>query len=150
MSTPKPCRHRFWVPPALRSLRQTRKKENLRQTRSFPCRRQVWVAKALRTIRQTVGLTPCCLRPWPRARSLGEGYQIPRGWLYRYISCPNYFGEIVEWIGWAVATWSLAGASFAAFTIANLAPRAVANHRWYHDKFDDYPPERKALVPFVV
>lgn len=83
-------------------------------------------------------------------RKEGEGYQIPRGWLYRYISCPNYFGEIVEWIGWAVATWSLAGASFAAFTIANLAPRAVANHRWYHDKFDDYPPERKALVPFVV
>ena len=83
-------------------------------------------------------------------RDEGDGYRIPRGWLYRYISCPNYFGEIVEWVGWAVATWSLAGASFAIFTIANLAPRAVSHHRWYHGKFEDYPPERKALVPFVV
>lgn len=83
-------------------------------------------------------------------REEGEGYQIPRGWLYRHISCPNYFGEIVEWTGWAVATWSLAGVSFAVFTIANLAPRAIAHHRWYHEKFADYPPERKALIPFVV
>lgn len=83
-------------------------------------------------------------------REQGEGYRIPRGWLYRYISCPNYFGEIVEWIGWAVATWSLAGASFAVFTFANLAPRALAHHRWYREKFPDYPAERKALVPFVV
>ena len=83
-------------------------------------------------------------------REEGAGYEIPRGWLYRYISCPNYFGEIVEWIGWAVAIWSLAGASFAVFTIANLAPRAISHHRWYHEKFPDYPPERKALVPFVV
>lgn len=83
-------------------------------------------------------------------REEGQGYQIPQGWLYRYISCPNYFGEIVEWIGWAVATWSLAGVSFAVFTIANLAPRGIANHRWYHEKFDDYPKERRALIPFVV
>jgi protein-S-isoprenylcysteine O-methyltransferase Ste14 len=83
-------------------------------------------------------------------REEGEGYRIPRGWLYRYISCPNYFGEIIEWLGWAVATWSLAGASFAIFTIANLAPRAIAHHRWYREKFPDYPTERKALVPFLV
>jgi 3-oxo-5-alpha-steroid 4-dehydrogenase 1 len=83
-------------------------------------------------------------------RKANTGYAIPRGWLYRYISCPNYFGEIIEWTGWAVATWSLAGASFAAFTIANLAPRAIANHRWYRERFEDYPPERKALIPFVI
>ncbi|HKA90111.1 MAG TPA: hypothetical protein VKE22_20765 [Haliangiales bacterium] len=75
------------------------------------------------------------------------GYQIPRGGLYRFVSCPNYLGEIVEWIGWAVATWSLAGASFAVWTVANLVPRALANHRWLRARFPDYPPERKALVP---
>ena len=85
-----------------------------------------------------------------RLRKPGEtGYKIPRGGLYERISAPNYFGEILEWIGWAVATWSLAGLSFAVFTIANLAPRAATNHRWYQATFPDYPPQRRALIPFV-
>ena len=76
-------------------------------------------------------------------------YQIPEGGLYRWISCPNYLGEILEWIGWAVATWSWSGAAFAIWTAANLAPRARANHRWYLETMPDYPPERKALLPGV-
>jgi protein-S-isoprenylcysteine O-methyltransferase Ste14 len=78
-----------------------------------------------------------------------SGYQIPRGGLYRFISCPNYFGEIVEWSGWAILTWSLPGATFALWTAANLMPRAYTHHRWYREKFPDYPPERKAIVPLV-
>lgn len=77
------------------------------------------------------------------------GYAIPRGFPFRRVSCPNYLGEIVEWVGWAVATWSLAGLSFAVFTFANLAPRAIAHHRWYRERFPDYPPERKALIPYL-
>ncbi|MBK7956741.1 MAG: DUF1295 domain-containing protein [Bacteroidetes bacterium] len=72
-------------------------------------------------------------------------YYIPRGFLYRYISSPNYFGEMIEWIGFAVMSWSPAAAVFALWTIANLLPRAFANHRWYQEKFEDYPKERKAI-----
>jgi len=78
------------------------------------------------------------------------GYTVPRGGLYEWISCPNYFGEILEWFGWAIATWSLPGLAFALYTVANLGPRAMSNHRWYREKFPDYPPHRKALVPFVL
>jgi 3-oxo-5-alpha-steroid 4-dehydrogenase 1 len=77
----------------------------------------------------------------------GSGYAVPQGGMYRWISCPNYFGEIIEWIGWAIATWSLAGLAFALWTAANLAPRAYSHHQWYRESFTDYPPERKALVP---
>jgi 3-oxo-5-alpha-steroid 4-dehydrogenase 1 len=80
-------------------------------------------------------------------RRAGAGYAIPQGGLYRWISCPNYLGEIVEWFGWALLTWSLAGLAFAVWTLANLAPRARSHHRWYRDHFVDYPPQRKALVP---
>jgi 3-oxo-5-alpha-steroid 4-dehydrogenase 1 len=79
-----------------------------------------------------------------------DRYEIPRGGAYRWVSCPNYLGEIVEWTGWALATWSLAGLAFAVYTVANLLPRAQANHRWYRDQFADYPPGRRALVPYVV
>lgn len=83
-------------------------------------------------------------------RAPGEtGYKIPTGGMYRFVSCPNYLGEIVEWIGWALLTGSLAGWSFAVWTMANLAPRAFAHHRWYRETFAEYPKERKALVPFV-
>lgn len=83
-----------------------------------------------------------------KLRKPGEtGYKIPYGGLYRWISCPNYFGEIIEWAGWAIATWSLPGLAIAIWTFANLAPRARANHNWYHDYFQDYPSERKSLIP---
>jgi protein-S-isoprenylcysteine O-methyltransferase Ste14 len=84
-------------------------------------------------------------------RKPGEtGYAIPRGGLYRWVTAPNYLGEIIEWTGWAIMTWSLPGLAFAIYTAANLAPRAVSNHRWYLQQFPDYPPERRALIPFVL
>jgi len=82
--------------------------------------------------------------------SSSKGYQIPYGGAYRWVSCPNYLGEIVEWTGWALATWSLAGLAFALYTVANLAPRAVDHHAWYRRQFPEYPPERRALIPYVL
>lgn len=74
-------------------------------------------------------------------------YKIPQSGLYRWISCPNYFGEIIVWTGWAIATWSLPGLLFAVWTVANLAPRARSHHNWYQETFPDYPSQRKALLP---
>ena len=82
-------------------------------------------------------------------KNLGKGYGIPNGGFYRWVTCPNYLGEILEWIGWAIACWSLAGCSFAIWVIANLVPRARSNHQWYHEQFKDYPKKRKILVPFI-
>lgn len=84
-----------------------------------------------------------------RNGSTAGSYSIPQGGLYRWISCPNYFGEILEWFGWALATWSPAGLTFALWTAAYLAPRAYANHRWYRRTFPDYPPGRRALLPGI-
>jgi len=84
-------------------------------------------------------------------RAPGEtGYVIPRGGLFERVTAPNYLGEILEWLGWALATWSLAGLAFAVYAFANLAPRALANHRWYRETFPDYPPHRRALIPHLL
>jgi protein-S-isoprenylcysteine O-methyltransferase Ste14 len=79
-----------------------------------------------------------------------KAYYIPHGGLFRWISCPNYFGEILEWTGWALAAWSLAGLSFALWTLANLLPRALTHHKWYRDHFEDYPEDRKAVIPGIL
>ena len=78
-----------------------------------------------------------------------EAYSIPQEGLHRHVAAPNYLGEIMEWIGWAIATWSFAGLLFALYTIANLAPRARSHLIWYRKNFDAYPKERKALIPYV-
>lgn len=82
-------------------------------------------------------------------RGAETGYVIPRRGLFRLVSAPHFLGEIVEWTGFAVAANSLPGLAFAAFTACNIGPRALQHHRWYLDKFDDYPRERRALIPFV-
>jgi protein-S-isoprenylcysteine O-methyltransferase Ste14 len=82
-----------------------------------------------------------------RQKSTSKAYVIPYGGLYHWISCPNYLGEIIEWIGWAIMTWSLPGLAFALWTIANLVPRSRANHKWYISHFPDYPDTRRALLP---
>jgi 3-oxo-5-alpha-steroid 4-dehydrogenase 1 len=79
-----------------------------------------------------------------------EEYDLPKGWLFNYISCPHYFGEIVEWCGWAITTWSLPGMAFFIFTFANLFPRGIASHKWYKEKFPEYPSGRKAIIPFLI
>lgn len=84
-------------------------------------------------------------------RRPGEtGYKIPQGWLFKYISCPNLFGETLEWAGFALLCWNLPAFTFFIWTAANLIPRALSHHRWYKEKFTDYPKERKAIVPFLI
>ncbi len=79
-----------------------------------------------------------------------DGYLIPDRGLFRLVSCPNYLGEIVEWVGFAVASWTLPGLSFALFTLANLLPRAISTHKWYRATFPDYPARRRALIPGIL
>lgn len=82
-------------------------------------------------------------------KEAGGKYVIPEGGMFQYVSCPHYLGEILEWTGWAILTWSLPGLAFAVFTFANLAPRAWSHHQWYKTHFANYPVNRKALLPFI-
>jgi len=79
-----------------------------------------------------------------------RGYHIPQGGLYRYISCPNFLGEILQWFGFALLCWNLPALAFAVWTASNLVPRALAHHRWYQTQFADYPSNRRALIPGVL
>ena len=76
-------------------------------------------------------------------------YKIPIGWLFKYVSCPNLFGEIIEWAGYACMCWNLPATSFFIWTIANLIPRALSHHKWYKKQFENYPIERKAVFPYM-
>lgn len=84
-------------------------------------------------------------------RRTSSTYQIPSGGMFEYISCPHYFGEIIEWFGFCIACHgSIASISFVLWTAANLIPRALHTHAWYQSKFDQYPTSRKAVIPFLL
>lgn len=78
-------------------------------------------------------------------------HYIPRGGMFRYVSSANYFGELLEWVGFAVASWSWAGAVFAWWTFANLAPRAASLRRRYEQEFGEEFSRlrRKRIIPFI-
>ncbi len=84
-------------------------------------------------------------------RKPGESdFKIPYGGGFNYVSAPHYLGEIVTWMGFAIACWSVAGLLFLIMTMANLIPRALTTHHWYHENFTNYPKNRKAIIPFIL
>eukprot|EP00889_Picochlorum_renovo_P006279 jgi/Picre1/33309/NNA_008633.t1 len=77
--------------------------------------------------------------------------EYPKGACLNTVSAANYFGEILEWTGYAIASSSLPGIAFAVFTFANLAPRGWKHHAWYNDYFKTYHRlKRKAVIPFLI
>ncbi len=76
-------------------------------------------------------------------------YKIPYGGLFKWVTCPQYFGEILSFAGLAVMTWNLGAVFVLAITIGNLVPRAMVTHRWFLKNFDDYPSNRKAIIPYI-
>jgi protein-S-isoprenylcysteine O-methyltransferase Ste14 len=85
-----------------------------------------------------------------KLRKIKKGYFVPKGGLFKYISCPNFFGEILEWFGFALMTFNIGSLSFFIWTCCNLIPRSLAHHTWYKNKFNGYPKERKAILPFLI
>ena len=77
-------------------------------------------------------------------------YRIPQGGLFNYVSCPSYLTELISFLGFAIATWSVGALFVLGVSAANLIPRAFQTHRWYKEKFADYPKDRKVILPFII
>ena len=78
-------------------------------------------------------------------------HYIPQGGMYRYVTSANYLGELTEWVGYAILTWSLGGVAFVVWTFANLAPRAKSIHSRYISEFGDQyrSLNRKYILPYL-
>lgn len=78
-------------------------------------------------------------------------HYIPRGGMFRYVSSANYFGEVLEWTGFAIASWSAAGLLFVWWTFANLAPRSASLYKRYEKEFGEEFASlgRKRIIPFI-
>lgn len=77
-------------------------------------------------------------------------YVVPQGGLFPLVACPHYLGEILQWLGCAIALptpmhigWMLQGAAY-------LGTRAASTTAFYREKLGDaYPRERRHILPWV-
>ncbi|XP_043711784.1 polyprenol reductase 2-like [Telopea speciosissima] len=84
-------------------------------------------------------------------REKSDEYVIPHGDWFEFVSSPHYLSEMVIYAGILVASggseltiWLLFG-----FVVANLTFAAAETHRWYLQKFDNYPRNRHAILPYI-
>ena len=81
-------------------------------------------------------------------------YKLPRGgWFDSLnVSSPHYFAEILVHLAVGVAmgmrneTWWLA----TGYLIVHHVQLSADRHRYYRQKFDDFPKDRKMLMPFFL
>ena len=78
-------------------------------------------------------------------------HYLPQGGMFRYVTSANYFGEWLEWTGFAILTWSWAGVVFSLWTFANLCPRAARTYELYQKEFSDQMEGKglKRILPFI-
>lgn len=78
-------------------------------------------------------------------------HYLPKKGMYKYVTSANYLGEITEWLGFALLTWSFAGLLFFWFSCCNLVPRANSIYHKYEEEFPDEFDRKKLkrIIPFI-
>ncbi|CAK9319982.1 unnamed protein product [Citrullus colocynthis] len=82
------------------------------------------------------------------------GYKIPHGYLFNIVTCANYTTEIYQWLGFNIATQTVAGYIFVMAATYIMTKWAIAKHRRLEKLFDGkegrpkYPRRWVILPPF--
>mmetsp|Transcript_30932 Transcript_30932/g.79861 ORF Transcript_30932/g.79861 Transcript_30932/m.79861 type:complete len:311 (+) Transcript_30932:244-1176(+) len=77
-------------------------------------------------------------------------YKVPTGGLFDYATCPHFFCELLGWYGIVLASQQIGALGVAVGMTSYLTGRAIATQKWYKAKLDDYPTNRKAIIPFIL
>ncbi|XP_008777953.2 3-oxo-5-alpha-steroid 4-dehydrogenase 1 [Phoenix dactylifera] len=78
-----------------------------------------------------------------------KGYKIPKGGLFNLVICPHYLFEIIDFVGVSLISPTVYACSFTLGTIFYLMGRSYATRKWYLSKFQNFPKNVKALIPYV-
>ena len=80
---------------------------------------------------------------------------MPEGRLFTLVSSPNYLFEMMSWLGYAIASFTLASYVFLLASVVSMGFYAHKKHIAYKQFFDGqegrplYPKNRKRMIPFI-
>lgn len=76
---------------------------------------------------------------------------IPQGGGFQFVSCANYFWEVASWVFFSIFTRCYTSYFFLGCSFYQMTVWALEKHRRYRKELgDDYPKERKAIIPFIL
>ncbi|KAL1542263.1 3-oxo-5-alpha-steroid 4-dehydrogenase 2-like [Salvia divinorum] len=85
-----------------------------------------------------------------KLRNKGEKqYKIPQGGLFSVVICPHYLFEIIGFWGISCISQTIFSVCVSLSTTFYLLGRSYATRRWYQSKFEDFPKDVRALIPFI-
>ena len=86
-----------------------------------------------------------------RQRDLETTRGIPRLHGFSFVSCANYFWEILAWLCFALVTQTLMSTLFLLTSFFRMNSRAQKKHLRYIAEFKNYYPaeERRAFIPYL-
>ncbi|EZA54361.1 hypothetical protein DMN91_001608 [Ooceraea biroi] len=90
------------------------------------------------------------LRKRENSDVVSYAHKVPFDGLYKYISAPLQFTEILVYLMLSVILWQASTFHYITiWVVANQVMCAVLTHQWYRATFKNYPKERKALIPYI-
>ncbi|XAR53560.1 3-oxo-5-alpha-steroid 4-dehydrogenase (NADP(+)) [Bertholletia excelsa] len=84
-----------------------------------------------------------------REKGSDKSYKIPKGGLFSLVICPHYLFEILGFIGIFFVSQTLFMFSCVFGIALYLTARSYMTRKWYVAKFENFPREVKALIPYV-
>lgn len=112
----------------------------------------IYDLKSLGIVLFFIGITGNFYHHYLLANLRGRGekeYKIPKGGLFDLVTCPHYLFEIIEFFGFFCISQTMYSLGFTLGTTAYLMGRSYATQKWYLSKFEAFPKDVKALVPYI-
>nr|CAG8486635.1 7522_t:CDS:2 [Entrophospora candida] len=72
------------------------------------------------------------------------------GYGFDFVTCPNYFFEVLAWTSISILTNSFAAYLFTFIGFIQMYFWAIKKHKSCHIEFRNYPKNRKAMIPFIL
>ncbi|GBF49695.1 hypothetical protein LPTSP4_12110 [Leptospira ryugenii] len=84
-----------------------------------------------------------------RSNSETKEYKVPDKGLFKILVCPHYFFELISWFGFAMVSTYL-DMYFVFFIMAGyLAGRSHQTRLWYLANVENFPKDRKRILPYI-
>lgn len=92
------------------------------------------------------------LRKDKAGQVITDRHFVPSGGLFEYVSCPHFLLEVLLYLlvitaqNFSVYYWNL----IFLLVLSSQTINALIFHGWYKKEYKEYPPDRRAIIPYLL